>query len=109
MEHVERRVTIPAGVDRERGRIWRVTAKGRPLVTWRKLGKVPTPALLEQLKSPERWNRQMAKRVLADRPTAEVTNALAGWLVVSKLDDHALFEALGVYAAHEVVEPVEDG
>jgi putative heme-binding domain-containing protein len=92
--------------DQTHGRIWRVTAKGRPLVSWKQLGKVPTPALLNELKSPERWNRQMAKRVLADRPTTEVTNALTRWLAAGVTDEHALFEALGVYASHEVVEPV---
>lgn len=92
--------------DQTHGRIWRVTAKGHPLVPWKKLAKLPTPALLDELKSPERWNRQMAKRVLADRPITEVTNALTRWLATGPLDDHALFEALGIYAAHEVVEPM---
>jgi hypothetical protein len=78
--------------DKAHGRIWRVTAKGRPLVTWQKLGSLPTSQLLERLKSPERWNRQLAKRVLADRPTAEVTGALAAWLAAGKdsLDDRTL-------------------
>ena len=98
--------------DKAHGRIWRVTAKGRPLVKWQKLGKLPTPKLLDQLKSPERWDRQMAKRVLADRPTAEVTDALARWLGApvsdparTGPDDHVLFEALGVLASHDVFEP----
>ncbi len=92
--------------DKAHGRIWRVTAKGRPLVTWQKLGSLPTPQLLDLLKSPERWNRQLAKRVLADRPTTEVTAALGHWLAAAKdtLDDLTLCEALGVYASHEVVE-----
>jgi putative heme-binding domain-containing protein len=93
--------------DKAHGRIWRVTAKGRPLVAWQKLGSLPTAQLLDRLKSPERWNRQLAKRVLADRPTAEVTAALARWLAAGKdtSDDLTLCEALGVYASHEVVEP----
>ena len=92
--------------DKAHGRIWRVTAKGSPPVKWQKLGKLPTPQLLDLLKSPERWNRQMTKRVLADRPTKEVTAALAAWLAAGKdlLDDLTLCEALGVYASHEVVD-----
>ncbi|HTH47329.1 MAG TPA: PVC-type heme-binding CxxCH protein [Candidatus Limnocylindria bacterium] len=93
--------------DKAHGRIWRVTAKGSAPVKWQKLSGLPTPQLLDLLKSPERWNRQMAKRALADRPTKEVTEALAAWLSPAHgtLDDLTLCEALGVYASHEVVEP----
>jgi len=71
--------------DKERGRIWRVVPKAQIADGTSKLGKPnftkrSTAELLDELKSPERWNRQMAKRVLADRPTAEVTNALKQWL-----------------------------
>ncbi len=90
------------GRDRTRGRIWRVTAKGRPLVRWRNLESATTPQLLEQLGSPERWNRQMAKRVLADRPTPEVLAALAEWQRSPAADNPlAATEALGVQVAHE--------
>lgn len=95
--------------DKVHGRIWRVTAKGRPLVTRPQLPTESISVLLEQLKSPERWNRQMAKRVLADRPTGGVTNAVEGW--IASLDaadpnhEHNLFEALGVYESHEVASP----
>ena len=91
--------------DKSHGRIWRVTAKGRPLVPRKKLTRLPTPELVALLASPERWYRQMAKRVLADRPTVDVTAALAAWTSSpAATDEHALFEALGVYASHEVVE-----
>lgn len=93
------------GRDRTRGRIWRVTAKGRPPVAWKKLQNLTLPALLAEMKSPERWNRQLAKRVLADRPTPEVLNALREWqrsgITGDPIED---FEALGVYASHETVE-----
>ena len=95
--------------DKTHGRIWRITAKGRPLVSKPKLEGVPLPNVLDQLKSPERWNRYQAKRVLADAKTKAVTTALSKWL--ERLDpndaryEHHLLEALGVYEAHEVVEP----
>lgn len=71
--------------DKEHGRIWRVVPKSEMADGRSKIGKPnftkrSTAELLDELKSPERWNRQMAKRVLADRPTAEVTNALNQWL-----------------------------
>ncbi len=95
------------GRDHVRGRIWRVTAKGRPLVDWKKLGSQPTPAVVAALASPERWNRQMAKRTLADRPTAEVVPALHTLLGSSEPGatlDLTAYEALGVIASHESVD-----
>src|SRR5687768_5099334 len=50
--------------DKTRGRIWRITAKGRKLVEKPKLIGAPVVDLLEQLKSPEAWTRQQAKLVL---------------------------------------------
>ncbi len=93
------------GRDRSRGRIWRVTAKGRPPVPWKKLQALPTAALLDELKSSQRWNRQLAKRVLADRRPSVVLPALAAWQQSSPPPDTlAAFEALGVYASLETVE-----
>ncbi|HYH67094.1 MAG TPA: HEAT repeat domain-containing protein, partial [Urbifossiella sp.] len=53
--------------DKTHGRIWRVTAKGRPLAPWPKLEGATVPELLEALKAPEDFTRQMAKRVLVER------------------------------------------
>ena len=53
--------------DHTRGRIWRVTAKGRPLVQRPQLVGATVDALLDQLKAPEDWTRQQAKRVLKER------------------------------------------
>jgi putative heme-binding domain-containing protein len=94
--------------DQTRGRIWRVTAKGRPLVPRPHLSDASTEALLEALKAPEDWTRQHAKRVLKERGN-KVLPALAGW--VRKLDsadaeyEHHLLEALWTYQALDVVEP----
>ena len=41
--------------DHTRGRIWRVTAKNRPLVPRTKLVGAEVPALLEALKAPEEY------------------------------------------------------
>jgi putative heme-binding domain-containing protein len=58
--------------DKTHGRIWRVTAKGRPLVPKPKLVNATVPELLEHLKAPEQWTRQQAKRVLKERGKEKV-------------------------------------
>lgn len=93
------------GRDHQRGRIWRVTAKGRPPVKTPRLNPFTTPALVDALASPERWVRQQAKRTLADRPTPDVVAALKATLATERgADPHFQFEALGVFASHEQVE-----
>jgi putative heme-binding domain-containing protein len=94
--------------DQTHGRIWRVTAKGRPLVARPRLVGATTLALLEALKGPEDWTRHHAKRVLKERG-AKVLPTLAAW--VRKLDpadpghEHHLLEALWVYQGLDEVEP----
>jgi putative heme-binding domain-containing protein len=96
--------------DKAHGRIWRVTAKGRPLLNPPKFVGAPLARVLEQLKSPERWNVEQARRVLAAADPRAVTKALKSW--TTKLDpkdarfEHHLFEALAAYESQEVVEPV---
>ena len=66
--------------DHTHGRIWRVTAKGRPAVEKPKLVGAPVPALLDALKAPEGWTRDQAKRVLKERGAKEVLPVLADWV-----------------------------
>ena len=91
--------------DKKHGRIWRITAKDRALTKAPNLDNAAIPQLLDQLKSTDRWTRQFAKRVLADRPEKDVISGLARWTKESSLSDQALMEALGVYQSHEVVAP----
>lgn len=94
--------------DHTRGRIWRVSAKGRPLVERPRLAGAPIEALLEALKAPEDWTRSHAKRVLKERGPS-VVPALAAW--VAGLDskdshfEHCRLEALWTYQALDIVEP----
>ncbi|HZZ73064.1 MAG TPA: PVC-type heme-binding CxxCH protein [Pirellulales bacterium] len=87
--------------DHTHGRIWRVTAKGRPLVAKPKLVGAPVVDLLNHLKDPENYTRIQAKRVLKERGASEVLPVLADW--VQKLDpndpeyDHQRLEALWTY------------
>jgi putative heme-binding domain-containing protein len=91
--------------DKTHGRIWRVTAKGRPLTPKPQLGNAPAEELLESLRSTDGWTRHFAKRRLADLPTEPVIAALNNWIRRTDLSEHALKEALGVYQAHEVPAP----
>ncbi|MFT3879029.1 MAG: sorbosone dehydrogenase [Gemmatales bacterium] len=51
------------------GRIWRVTAKGRPLVNKPKIEGATTAELLEALKQPEQWTRDMARHEIMEKLT----------------------------------------
>lgn len=64
--------------DHTRGRIWRVTAKGRPSVERPQLVGASTESSLDALKSPEGWTRQQAKRVSKERGATPVPPILAG-------------------------------
>jgi putative heme-binding domain-containing protein len=92
--------------DTTHGRIWRVTAKGRPLVERPRLVGASTEALLEALKAPEDWTRHFARRVLKERG-ARVQPALAAWVRGIEAADAEpyLLEALWTYQALDVVEP----
>jgi putative membrane-bound dehydrogenase-like protein len=95
--------------DKTRGRIWRLTAKGLPSVRPPQLAGLGPEAWLEQLKSPERWARYQAKRLLFYAPTPAVLAAADRW--VKGLDGAApeferlLLEVTGVYEAHESPRP----
>ena len=91
--------------DRTHGRIWRVTAKGRAPIKQPNLAAMKPAELLEQLRSPERWTRQQAKRLLFDMPSPDVLTAADAF--VAKLpsatpqDERLLLEVTGVFEAHE--------
>lgn len=86
--------------DKTHGRIWRITAKGRPLVPRPRLVDAQTTELLQLLKSPEQWTRHFARRVLAERGPAVVQPALdqvVAQLDLGKAEDrHWLLELLWV-------------
>ncbi len=94
--------------DKVHGRLYRLTAKGRPLLKpVTQFGK-SLPELLDQLKEYEPRTRYRARRELRDRPTAEVAAAVPAWVKRLDLADpdferHRL-EALFVLAGHEAVE-----
>ncbi|MCW0219289.1 MAG: hypothetical protein OJI67_13265 [Prosthecobacter sp.] len=66
--------------DQVHGRIWRVTAKGRPLSEMPKIVGAPVPDLLEMLKSNRKWTRDFARQELRARGVAEVMPVLKPWV-----------------------------
>jgi putative membrane-bound dehydrogenase-like protein len=96
--------------DKHHGRIWRVSSKELPSVQQPDLANMTSSQLLDQLKSPERWRRYQAKRLLYYRPSVEVLRAADDWSE-SHLDDSPeaeswMLELLGVFQAHESPRPV---
>ncbi len=93
--------------DHEHGRIYRVTAEGRPLAWQPKIDGEPIPALLELLKRKENQIRNLAKIELGKHDSAKVVAAVKSW--VAGLDPkspdlaHHLTEALWVHQWHNVV------
>lgn len=83
--------------DHEHGRIWRVTAKGRPLSERPKIAGAATADLLEMLKSDRNYVRRFAKRELRDQGSAKVTKELDEWAAkletTKEVEAHALLEA----------------
>ncbi|WP_373511147.1 PVC-type heme-binding CxxCH protein, partial [Persicitalea sp.] len=97
--------------DHEHGRIWRITAKNRPLVKNPNLTKASTTELLDALKLPEEWSRTQAKQTLKLRGAEEVLPALKKWIAnLDKKDadyEHNLVEALWLHQTLNVVnEPL---
>jgi putative heme-binding domain-containing protein len=79
--------------DHSRGRIWRMTFKDRPLVAQKNFANATDESLLESTISPERHNREMARRELRNRRSPELLSKLQSWEKKRKNDFERL-EAL---------------
>ncbi|MCA1964628.1 MAG: hypothetical protein LDL31_11840, partial [Prosthecobacter sp.] len=66
--------------DQVHGRIWRLTAKGRPLSEMPKIVGAPVPELLDMLKADRKWTRHFAKQELRSRGAEQVLPALKTWV-----------------------------
>lgn len=89
--------------DQQHGRIWRITAKNRRLVSMPKLVGASVPELLNALKVPEAWTRSQARRLLKERGAEEVAPALQRWVDAldedNEHDERLKLEALWVSQA----------
>ena len=94
--------------DHSHGRIYRLTAKGRPLVTPVTQAGKAIPELLEQLREYEPATRYRVQRELRDRPKDEVVAAVKAWTAAldpnDPLHDRLLTEAMWTLAGQHVVD-----
>lgn len=93
--------------DKSRGRVWRITAKGRPLATPPKIHGATIAQQLDLLKAYEDRTRYRARLALREWPTDQVIAAVEQW--VATLDpahadyEHHLLEALWVHEHNDRV------
>ena len=103
--HMQHNVRDP-NRDHEHGRIYRVTAKGRPLQAPVAIAGQPIAALLENLKHPADGVRHRTRVELSARDTKEVIAATQSWLKQfdpTKAEHaHHLLEALWLHQQHNV-------
>ena len=103
--HMQHNVRDP-NRDHQHGRIYRVTATGRPLQAPVAIDGQPIPALLENLKHPADGVRHRTRVELSERDTPAVIAATKAWVKqfdpAKKEDAHPLLEALWVFQQHNV-------
>jgi putative heme-binding domain-containing protein len=93
--------------DRSHGRLWRVSAVGRPTLARPRLDRASATELAQALRSPERWVRDHARRELFLRPAGEALPAASAALPAPGMPGEMplLYELSGVFAAHESPQP----
>ena len=106
--HMQHSIRDP-GRDHFHGRIWRITAKGRPLVRAPKIAGAKLSVLFDLLESPEDATRYRVRAELRERKGAEVIAAMEKWFMtlgeVADQNEHLLLEALWVQASHDAINP----
>ncbi len=88
--------------DRSHGRIWRMTANDRKLLVRPKLETMSASELIQQLHSPERWNRDQAKFLLYRKEATTVLSAMKHQVNPAVDSEAFLYELSGVLTAHEI-------
>ncbi|MFK8114034.1 MAG: PVC-type heme-binding CxxCH protein [Rubripirellula sp.] len=87
--------------DRHSGRIWRITAKNKPLQDPPKIADASIDELLDQLKRPESRIRYWVRAELRERDPDKVKSALDTWVASLSRDDdryrHHQIEAIWMY------------
>jgi putative membrane-bound dehydrogenase-like protein len=106
--HMQHNVRDP-NRDHSHGRIYRMTAIGRPLQKPVAIDGQPIPALLENLKSPVDGVRHRTRVELSERDTKDVIAATKKWArqfdPTKKEDAHPMLEALWLHQQHNVKNP----
>lgn len=103
--HMQHNVRDP-NRDHSHGRVYRMTAVGRPLQAPVAIDGQPIAALLDNLKSPVDGIRHRTRVELSERDSKEVIAATKEWLKQfdpqKKEDAHHLLEALWLHQQHNV-------
>jgi len=103
--HMQHNVRDP-NRDHSHGRIYRMTAIGRPLQKPVAIAGQPIPVLLDNLKSPIDGIRQRTRVELSGRDSNEVIAATKEWIKqfdpAKASDAHHLLEALWLHQQHNV-------
>jgi putative membrane-bound dehydrogenase-like protein len=103
--HMQHNIRDP-NRDHTHGRIFRLTATGRPLQKPVAIAGQPIEALLENLKHPVDGVRHRTRVELSGRPTEDVIAATKAWMKDFDPDDeteaHHLLEALWLHQQHGV-------
>lgn len=103
--HMQHNIRDP-NRDHQHGRIFRLTAKGRPLQKPVKIAGQPIMALLDNLKHPVDGVRHRTRVELSGRDSDEVIAATQEWMKSFDANDdteaHHLLEALWVHQQHNV-------
>ena len=106
--HMQHNIRDPAR-DHTHGRIYRVSAPGRPLQAHVDIDGQPIPVVLTALQHPVNGVRQRARVELSERPTAEVISETEAWMAQwdPAEPDHAhhLLEALWLHQQHNGENP----
>ncbi|HYE32178.1 MAG TPA: PVC-type heme-binding CxxCH protein [Methylomirabilota bacterium] len=96
----------PEGVDRERGRIWRVVYTGnekgkavRPAPAGLDMAKLSVPELVKTLAHPNVWHRRMAQRILSERREASAKEPLVAMVKSSSPLEARLFALWTLHSA----------
>jgi len=95
--------------DHEHGRIWRVTAKDRPLVQRPQITSASVEGLLALTLAEEEWTRIQARQTLKERPREAAVAALAAWMknsgATGAARERQALEALWTWQTLDVAAP----
>ncbi len=92
--------------DKTHGRIWKITAKNRPLLKMPELANQTVASLLDHLKSDEYWTRYQVRRLLAAKKEKEILPEVNKWIKKTS-NERDLVEAIALYETFETVnEPL---
>jgi putative membrane-bound dehydrogenase-like protein len=106
----------PAGVDRERGRIWRVVHVGdnptravppRPSADMN-LGRLSNSELVALLAHPNSWQRRTAQRLLQGRPSADTKPALIELMGSGATPEARLAALWTLFSSGLITDPILD-